>query len=316
MDWCLKTPVALLIFNRPETTARVFEVVRRARPPILLLVADGARLNSPGEIERIAAVRAIVEQVDWPCEMLKNYSNTNLGCKQRVSSGLDWIFQTVEKAIILEDDCLPHATFFQFCEELLEKYKDDERIMHISGNNFQFYHKQGESSYYFSRYAHVWGWASWRRAWQHYDVQMKRWSGVESKDVFLRDFANPAEKRFWKVKWDEVCANRIDTWDFQWAFACMAQKSLSIVPNVNLVSNIGFGLNSTNTSRVSNLADIPNVAMTFPLVHPHIFTRDIEADEYVASLFFKLGFVKYAATKTKRFVYKCIRFLEGWWNAL
>jgi hypothetical protein len=307
----LKTPVALLIFNRPETTARVFEMIRRARPPILLLVADGARLNHPGEVESVATTRSIVEQVDWPCKVLKNYSNTNLGCRRRVSSGLDWVFQTVETAIILEDDCLPHPTFFRFCEELLEKYKDDENIMHISGNNFQFDHKQGQSSYYFSRYAHVWGWASWRRAWRHYDVNMKRWTGAESKDLFLSDFTNPAEKRFWKVKWDGASAGRIDTWDFQWVFACLAQKSLSIVPNVNLVSNIGFGLNATHTGNTSNLADIPSVAMTFPLVHPNFFARDIEADEYVASLFFRPGLVKYLAKIIRRFVYKSIRFLEG-----
>jgi hypothetical protein len=312
----LKTPVAFLIFNRPDTAARVFEEIRRARPPKLLIIADGPRLNRPNEVEKVAATRAVVEQVDWHCEVLTNYSDINLGCKRRVSSGLDWVFQTVEEAIILEDDCLPHPTFFRFCEELLEKYQEDEHVMHISGNNFQFDHKQGESSYYFSRYAHVWGWASWRRAWQHYDVQMRRWAGAESKDVFLSDFANPAEKRFWKAKWDGVCAGGIDTWDFQWVFACLAQKSLSIVPNVNLVSNIGFGRNSTHTGSISNLADIPTVAMVFPLVHPSFFTRDLEADDYAASLFFRLGLFKHVAGKIQRFVYKCIRFMRGWRNAL
>jgi hypothetical protein len=312
----LKTPVALFVFNRPETTARVFEIIRRARPPILLLVADDARLTHQGEVERVAATRSIIEQVDWPCQILKNYSTTNLGCRRRVSSGLDWVFQMVERAIILEDDCLPHPTFFQFCEDLLEKYKDDENVMHISGNNFQFDCNQGESSYYFSRYAHVWGWASWRRAWRHYDVQMKRWVGAESKDVFLNGFTNLAEKRFWKVKWDEVSAGKIDTWDFQWVFACLGQKSLSIVPNVNLVSNIGFGVNATHTSSISKLADIPTVAIEFPLVHPHWIVSDIKADEYTARLFFRLGLVKYLAKIGQRFFYKCIGFLKGWRNAL
>jgi hypothetical protein len=289
----LKTPVAFVIFNRPDTTKRVFEEIRHAKPPKLLIIADGSRLNRQGEPEKVAATRAIVGQVDWKCEVLKNYSDINLGCKRRVSSGLDWVFQTVEEAIILEDDCLPHPTFFRFCEELLEKYKDDERIMHISGDNFQFGRKRNETSYYFSRYAHVWGWASWRRAWQHYDVQMKQWAGSEPQERFLRDFANPAEKRFWKAKWNGALAGKIDTWDFQWAFACMARKSLSIVPNINLVSNIGFGAASTNTSRLSSmLADTPTAAMEFPLVPPGLFTKDIDADENVANLFFRPSLIR------------------------
>jgi len=293
MDWHLKTPVTFIIFNRPETTARVFEEIRRARPRKLLLIADGPRLDHSGEAGNVAAARAIVEHVDWPCEVQKNYSDINLGCKQRVSSGLDWVFQTVEEAIILEDDFLPHPTFFRFCEELLEKYRDDERVMHISGDNFQFGLKRGKSSYYFSRYVHVWGWASWRRAWQHYDVKIKQWACNKNHQMFLREFTNPAEKRFWNTKWNGVCMDKIDTWDFQWVFACLAQQSLSIVPNVNLVSNIGFGKDSTHTVGISILADIPTAAMEFPLVSPTSFAQEVDADENVANLFFRPGLIKH-----------------------
>lgn len=313
----MQIPVAFLIFNRLDTTARVFEEIRRARPSTLLVVADGPRLTRLGEVEKVAAARAIIEQVDWPCEVLKNYADSNLGCKRRISSGLDWVFQTVEKAIILEDDCLPHPTFFRFCEELLEKYRDDERVMHISGDNFQFGHKRGESSYYFSRYAHVWGWASWRRAWQNYDVQMRQWTFVESQRLLLRDFANPSERRFWNAKWDEVCMGKIDTWDFQWAFACLMQGSLSIVPNVNLVSNIGFGLDSTHTSGVSMVVNMPIVAVEFPLVHPRLFMRDVDADKYVSNLFFRMpSFIRRVAGRILSFVYGYIKHIGGWRNAL
>lgn len=299
----MKTPVAFIIFNRPNTATRVFEEIRRARPSKLLVIADGPRLNRSGESEKVAATRAIVERVDWECEVLKNYSDVNLGCKRRVSSGLDWVFQTVEEAIILEDDCLPHPTFFRFCEELLEKYRDDERIMHISGDNFQFSRKRSESSYYFSRYAHVWGWASWQRAWRYYDVQMRQWACAEDQEAFLRDFSNPAEKRFWKAKWNGACMGKIDTWDFQWIFACTAQKSLSIIPNVNLVSNIGFGAASTNTSRVSMLANISTVAMEFPLVSPILFTKDVDADEYVGTLFFRPSLIRFMVRQIRLWVY-------------
>ena len=151
------TPVAFIIFNRPDTTKRVFAEIAKARPPKLLVIADGPRADHPADVEKCAAVRAIIDGVDWDCEVLKNYSDVNLGCKRRVSSGLDWVFDTVEEAIILEDDCLPHPTFFRFCEEMLEKYRDDKRIAMISGDNLQFGRKRTGYSYYFSRYPHIWG---------------------------------------------------------------------------------------------------------------------------------------------------------------
>lgn len=159
-DFQLKTPVAFLIFNRPDTTRRVFAEIAKARPPKLLVVADGPRADHPDDVEKCAAVRAIIDGIDWDCKVLTNYSDINLGCKRRVSSGLDWVFDTVEEAIILEDDCLPHPAFFRFCEEMLNKYRDDKRIAMISGDNFQFGRKRTEYSYYFSRYPHIWGWAS------------------------------------------------------------------------------------------------------------------------------------------------------------
>jgi len=296
----LKTPVAFIIFNRPSTTKRVFEAIRHARPPKLLLIADGPRLHRSGEAEQVADTRAIVEQIDWPCEVLRNYSDINLGCKRRVSSGLDWVFQTVEEAIILEDDCLPHQTFFRFCEELLEKYRDDERVMHISGDNFQVGQKWGKSSFYFSRYAHVWGWASWRRAWSHYDVQMRKWADIKDQEMFLREFTNHAEKRFWKAKWNGVRMGWIDTWDFQWEFACLVQNSLSIVPGINLVTNIGFGEASTHSKRShSVVANLPVEAMEFPLDYPHLLARNYDADEYVSGLFFRPSILRFIASQVQ-----------------
>src|SRR6185369_14461868 len=168
-DWALTTPVAFIIFNRPDTTEKVFAEIARARPPKLLVIADGPRAGRAGEADRCAATRAIIDRVDWDCKVLTNYSDVNLGCKNRVASGIDWVFEQVPEAIILEDDCLPDPTFFRFCEELLIRYREDERISQICGANFQFGRKRSNDSYYFSRYNHIWGWASWRRAWQHYD---------------------------------------------------------------------------------------------------------------------------------------------------
>ena len=288
------TPVVFLIFNRPDTTERVFAAIRSVCPQKLLIVADGARLDRIGETDKVAAVRAIVEQVDWDCEVLKNYAENNLGCRERISSGLNWVFQIVEEAIILEDDCLPDITFFQYSEELLEKYRYNEKIMHISGDNFQFGKKRGEASYYYSHYAHVWGWATWRRAWKHYNVEFSKWTRMNRKDDFLQIFSTRAERRFWKKAWDGISVGQIDSWAFQWVFTCLTQKSLSIMPNVNLVSNIGFGLDATHTSRASKLANIPTSPMEFPIIHPVEFIRSIQADEYISKLAFqKRGFILY-----------------------
>lgn len=272
------TPVVLIAFNRPDTTARVFEAIRQAEPSRLLLIADGPRPDRPEDVERCAAVRAIIEHVDWECDVLTNFAQGNMGCKRRVSSGLDWVFGQVDEAIILEDDCLPHPTFFRFCDELLARYRDDERMMTISGVNLHLGRQRTRQSYYFSRYLHCWGWATWRRAWGHYDVEMKLWPGMRDgrwlEDI-LRDRRAVA---YWSRMFDWTHGGRIDTWDYQWVFACWIQSGLAIVPNVNLVSNIGFGPEATHTKHMDRFANLPPHAMGFPLCHPSFVIRDDQAD--------------------------------------
>ena len=277
-EWHLKTPVAFLIFNRPDTAARVFEAIRSARPHKLLVVADGPRPDRPGEAEKCDATRAIIEQVDWPCEVLKNYSDTNLGCKRRVSSGLDWVFETAPEAIILEDDCLPHPSFFRFCEELLERYREDERIGIISGDNFQFGKRRTHDSYYFSRYAHIWGWASWRRTWQKYDAEMKLWPVVKRHEWLSDILRDKKLVRYWIAIFDDVFNNEIDTWDYQLNFACWINSILNIMPNDNLISNIGFRADASRTTKKNKFSEMPISEMRFPLLHPRIIIRDALAD--------------------------------------
>lgn len=285
-DWQLKTPVALFIFNRPDMTARVFESIRQAKPSKLMVVADGPRADCPGEAEKCAAARAVIERLDWECELLKNYADLNLGCKRRMSSGLDWVFRTVDAAIILEDDCIPHPTFFRFCSELLAKYQDDERIMAISGDNFQFGQRRTEDSYYFSRYSHSWGWASWRRAWQHYDVEMKLWPKIRDGDWLKDLLLDPHVVKYWTEIFQVTYEGHINTWDYQWLFACWMQSGLAILPNVNLVSNIGFGAEATHTTSDSPLADMPMAAMRFPLQHPSFVLRDTQADDFTQNVIY------------------------------
>jgi hypothetical protein len=274
----LKTPVALLIFNRPDTTQQVFDAVRQVKPDKLLVVADGPRLNKSNEDEKCSATRAIIEQVDWPCEVVKCYSDVNMGCKLRVSTGLDWIFNTVESAIIIEDDCLPNKTFFQFCEDMLNKYWDDERIMMISGTNYLGEWKSKIQSYHFSYYGGIWGWASWRRAWQYYDVNMRLWADQEMKDRVKDVISDEKQYMAREKSFEETFLGRIDTWDYQWSLARLLQSGLSIVPAVNLVSNLGFRDDATHTKSQSHLANMSNNLLNFPLKFNDFTVVDREYD--------------------------------------
>lgn len=279
-------PVAFLIFNRPETTERVFAEIARARPPKLLVIADGPRADRAGEAERCRAARAIIERVDWDCEVLRNFSDTNLGCRARVSSGLDWVFGQVESAIVLEDDCLPHPDFFRFCEDLLERYRDDERIAHISGTNFLPRPYPNGESYHFSRYTHVWGWASWRRAWRNYDVTMSAWPRIRDDRWLDGMFGRSQQARYWRWLFENVYRKEIDTWDYQWLFANWTQNALSIVPSRNLVSNIGFGASATHTRRKSTLSGRDTADLAWPLQHPAHVMPDASSDAGIARMFF------------------------------
>lgn len=181
-------PIIFMIFNRPDTTKQAFETIRAAKPKKLLVVADGPRPGKPGEADKCAATRAIIEEVDWDCEVHRNFSDMNLGCRQRVASGITWAFSLVDKAIILEDDCLPSQSFFRYCAELLDRYEHDDRVMMVSGNNHLFGHTDVAESYYFSRYPHCWGWATWRRAWMKYDLNMSQWPELRDRKLFDQYF--------------------------------------------------------------------------------------------------------------------------------
>jgi len=245
----VNTAVAFLIFNRPDTTARVFEAIRQARPKVLLVVADGPRPDRPGEPEQCAATQAIIDRVDWPCTVLRNISPVNLGLKERISSGLDWVFREVEEAIVLEDDCLPDASFFPFCEKMLEHYRHDERVMMISGTNYLQDRLQTKDSYCFSRYFAIWGWASWRRAWQRYDITMRDWPTYKQEQRLAELYHQPFMQRHIRNMFDAAYSGNVSTWDSQWFYTCLFSNGLSIVPRVNLISNIGtVGANSSGYS--------------------------------------------------------------------
>jgi hypothetical protein len=283
----LTTPVLFVVFNRPDTTRQVFEAIRQAKPPRLYVAADGPRKHKAGEAERSAQTRAIATAVDWPCEVKTLFRDENVGCGRGPSSAFDWFFANEEQGIILEDDCVPHQSFFWFCQELLEKYKDDSRVMHITGSNFQNgWQRDPDYSYYFSYYPHEWGWASWRRAWKLFDYEVKLYPEITQKGYLNGYFTSKLEEKYRMSKVANTYGKSdINWWDYQWNFAHFVNSGLAIIPNTNLVENIGFGEDATHTlSNRDKRAENKAQAITFPLKHPEIMIRDVESD----SRYFKI----------------------------
>jgi hypothetical protein len=276
----LRTPVALFIFNRPDTTARVFAEIAKVKPARLLVVADGPRPDRPGEAALCEAARAAATRVSWNCELTVNFADRNLGCRKRMTTGLDWVFGQCEDAVILEDDCVPDPSFFLFCEELLDRYRTEERVVHIGGTNLMPQAVSCSSSYFFSRHSLVWGWASWRRAWRLYDEALSDWPRLRDNGFLARIFERPEVQAFWRGKLDAVHAREIDTWDYQWAYTCWQQDRLCIWPRTNLISNIGFRPDATHTRDIdSALARLRTAPVTFPLIHPRVHAREIALDD-------------------------------------
>jgi hypothetical protein len=281
-DRRLRTPVVLLLYARPDTTALLVERVRAARPPLLLVVADGP---SAGTEALVAETRAVVDHADWGCDVLTDFADENLGLKRRVETGLDWAFGLVEEAIVLEDDCLPHPTFFPFCDELLERYRDDERVLSVSGDGFL--PGEGGASYRFSRYQHIWGWATWRRAWRHYDPELARWPELRDAGWLGELLGERAAVQYWTYLFEQTW-KRQHTWDYAWLLSAWLAGGLGVVPGRNLVTNVGFRADATNTrpEHRDSFAERPAVPMDFPLRHPDRVERDAAADGWIEQAMF------------------------------
>ena len=269
----LETPVALIVFNRPEPTRRVFSAVAAARPSHLLLIADGPRADRAGEVERCEIVRKIVTAVDWPCKVDTNFAAENMGCRRRVISGLDWVFSQVEEAIILEDDCIPDPSFFPFCSELLERYREKSQIGFIAGSNSLEKSFTFPYSYYYTQMTPIWGWATWRRAWREYDESISSWPQVKEAGLLELIFPDKRVVAYWSKVFDSMYQGTgANTWDYQWTYTCWTQNWLNILPAKNLIQNVGFGEDATHTKAVDPDAMVAASPLTFPLHHPPAVT--------------------------------------------
>ena len=282
------TPILFIIFANPDTTTQVFERIRQIKPEKLYIAADAPRKEKQGEVQRSIDTRNIINHVDWKCDVKTLFQEKNLGPKIAVSTAITWFFEHEEQGVILEHDCLPDLSFFPYCEELLEKYKDDTRIGHISGNNFLPGFINERFSYDFCSCVQIWGWASWRRVWKNYDVNFRFWDEQKEKRSFL--FFNKREEIYFSSFIPDVIHNRnnINTWDTQYWFTLHLQNQLSIYPAVNLVTNIGLGdPNAPHTSKKNKKHSIPVSKIHFPLKHPDNVLRNKKFDEItIKKLFF------------------------------
>jgi len=277
----LKTPVLFLIFNRLDTTKQVFEAIRKAEPPRLYIASDGPRENKEGEKEKVETIRKyVLEHIDWDCEVKTLFRDKNLGCGKAVSQAITWFFENEEMGIILEDDCLPSQSFFWFCEELLERYKDDERIGMISGFNYGYTNRLIKYSYYFSKYPMIWGWASWRNRWLNCDFNMNNLYEVELTKQLLLIFDNKKYKEKMNIL-KAVKENKIDTWDYQWSFNLYLNNQLTIIPKNNYIINIGFGYDATHTKRGNCYEKVKNENIKIDFVHPPYLIQDIKLYKFL-----------------------------------
>tara|TARA_R110001583_G_scaffold75292_2_gene207423 strand:- start:2347 stop:3294 length:948 start_codon:yes stop_codon:yes gene_type:complete len=315
----MKSALLFLVFNRAKTTEEVFEEIRKARPSRLYVAADGPRPAVSGEEDKCQRVREIASSVDWPCKLETLFHNDNLGPRHAQESAFTWFFEREEEGVILEDDCLPDQSFFAFCDELLDRYRNEEKIFMISGNNFQNGIVRGDRDYYFSCYTHIWGWATWRRSWQKYDNKISAWPQMK-KDRVLESLHSDNAVNYWRLLFDNIYSGRFDRgWDYRFLFSCWLNSALVVIPNVNLVRNIGFGDGATNCTDIdSKFSNVSVSSILIPIKHNDVLTRSVAADEKTSTeMFFHRNYfyrIHYYLFRpiilVKKIGFKVLRFLK------
>ena len=295
-------PVVLVLFNRPKETREVFKKVRQARVPKLYIIMDAPRNGNETDIKLNEEVKEIVQNVDWECQVKWNIAKENMGVGPRPYTGIDWVFQHEDRAIILEDDCVPALAFFDFASELLERYKDDHRIMHISGTRYNQEFVSNNDSYLFSRYQYNWGWATWRRAWKCYDYDLSNYNEVKRKKYFENRFSN-SEATHWQGKFDRAQEQKARMWDYQWQYAVFMNSGLCIFPKENLICNIGpFGTTAPNFNASLYYRDIDE---SFQIKeHPTVVCVNEAFDQYYFNkhIFVQLSIFQRIIRKIKRLI--------------
>ena len=302
----LQSAVLFLVYNRPKITLEVFKSIRIAKPRRLYIACDGPRSDITGDAQSVAKVQEIVNKIDWPCKLKTLFRKKNLGCKKAVSESIDWFFNYEQQGIIIEDDCKPHLDFFYFCDNLLNRYSKDKRITSITGNNFQNGKWRGDSSYYFSKYNHCWGWATWRRAWKYYQGNIAFWPKWSKTKLWIKQIPDKIERNYWEKIFNAVYSEKIDSWAYPWTASVWYKRGLTITPNINLVSNIGFGKNASHTKTKNNKFSKMQVYNIDVIEHPKIVKRNIDADFWTFNYHYE---GKYLRFPLNLLIIRIIRFI-------
>lgn len=296
----IEAPVLLIVFNRPETTKQVFNAIKMAKPSLLYISADAPREGNKEDELKCALVKQIVEDIDWNCTVKKKYVEKNQGCGPGPANAISWVFENEDRAIILEDDCVPALPFFSYCNELLERYKEDTRVWLISGNQYNEEAVTTPHSYFFSRYGHSWGWATWKRCWNEMDMSLSKYPRIIEQDLYKASFRTDEEAAFFDAKIKKIYYNdylKSHIWDFQFGFAISSNGGLSIVPRKNLVKNIGYI--GTHSEKKNQFHDRPVDENYSILSHPEFVLCDVNYDQY--------HFMNHWNTKQKISIYRKIR---------
>ncbi|GAB2520400.1 hemolytic protein HlpA [Spirosoma aerophilum] len=285
----LETPVLLIMFNRSLQAMQVFERIRSVSPSKLYLAVDGPRSGNVSDIEETEKCRQIESLVDWPCTVQTLFRKENLGCRQAVSQAITWLFEHEEKGIILEDDCLPDLSFFGYCQVLLNRYVNEPKIMHVGGSNLYGDMRWNNDSFFFTNIPHIWGWATWRRAWKKYDITMSDYKIFEKSGGIERTIKNKNSQLFWKKSFGSLLKGEIDTWDYQWVFTIWNNNGLCIIPRENLITNIGFTQTATHTKENSVWANLQAVTIdAASMQYPEVIEINTVATQYAYSHFYQL----------------------------
>ena len=292
-----KTPILFLVFNRPDTTIKVFNEIQKIKPKKLYIAADGPRDGNINDEKKCNEVKELIfKNINWNCEIKSLLRENNLGCKKAVSSAIDWFFESEEMGIILEDDCVPHQDFFYFCEKLLNFYKNDTRVMMICGTNYLGIDHQFYDDYFFSKFYIVWGWATWKRAWKYYDVEMLQWPNFKENKNLNNFFYNIDISSYYEGMFDLLFYKKFNTWDIQWWFSCISQSAYSILPKYNLITNLGeIGTHSETQKDLS--MNLPTKSFNIDNIKKNkFFTYSYEIDKLI---YMKLGILQKNTVKNK-----------------
>ena len=306
-----QVPVLYIVFNRLDTVKQSFEAIRAAQPSRLYLAADGPRKDRAGEAERCEEVRNwVLSRIDWDCELHRRFQETNVGCGHHPADAISWLFENEESGIILEDDCVASPSFFPFVAEMLQKYKDDKDVSIVCGSNFDKEHRfqAMEADYFFSKISYTWGWATWKRNWMDYDYTMQAWNTTNKSRLLKWLFDEPEYREYWRYVFDSTVRTQPqDIWDYQFFFSCYLKRQMSIVPNVNLISNIGDGADATHAMKSEGRLGNEIKELKFPLEHPDKKVRNEAYDCFLQEVCYGRAQVVPFHTRLKRQVKKLVR---------